>query len=87
LFVEDLDVARQFYLNVFGLPVFFENRDSAVFKFGETLVNLLKVDQAQGLSSPPWSGVARLEPASSSLWRSRTWTRCARGWPASGSNC
>jgi catechol 2,3-dioxygenase-like lactoylglutathione lyase family enzyme len=52
LFVEDLDVARQFYLNVFGLPVFFENHDSAVFKFGETLVNLLQIDQASELIEP-----------------------------------
>ncbi len=52
LFVEDLMAARQFYLDVFGLPVFFENDDSAVFKFGETLVNLLKVDQAPELIDP-----------------------------------
>jgi catechol 2,3-dioxygenase-like lactoylglutathione lyase family enzyme len=59
LFVEDLDAAKQFYVNVFGLPVFFENDDSAVFKFGETLVNLLKVDQAQELIGP--AKVARPE--------------------------
>lgn len=58
LFVEDLKAARQFYLDVFGLPVFFENEDSAVFKFGETLVNLLQVDQAWELIEPavPASG-------------------------------
>ena len=34
LFVEDLQAAKQFYLRVFGLPVVFEDDDSAVFKFG-----------------------------------------------------
>jgi catechol 2,3-dioxygenase-like lactoylglutathione lyase family enzyme len=43
LFVEDLDAAKQFYLDVFGLPIFFEDNDSAVFKFGDTLVNLLNI--------------------------------------------
>ena len=41
LFVEDLDAARQFYLKAFGLPVFYEDNNSAVFKFGDTLINLL----------------------------------------------
>ena len=52
LFVEDLAEARQFYRTVFGLPVFFEDEDSAVFKFGDTLVNLLKVEQAPELIGP-----------------------------------
>jgi lactoylglutathione lyase len=52
LFVEDLDAARQFYLDVFGLPVAFEDDDSAVFKFRSTLVNLLKVEAAPELVDP-----------------------------------
>jgi catechol 2,3-dioxygenase-like lactoylglutathione lyase family enzyme len=52
LFVEDLQATRQFYGDVFGLPVFFENDDSAVFKFGDTLVNLLKIGQAKELIEP-----------------------------------
>jgi catechol 2,3-dioxygenase-like lactoylglutathione lyase family enzyme len=52
LFVEDLPAAKQFYRDVFGLPVFFENDDSAVFKFGETLVGLLMVEQAPELIEP-----------------------------------
>jgi len=52
LFAEDLTATRQFYLDVFGLPVFFENDDSAVFKFGETLINLLQVGQAGELIGP-----------------------------------
>ena len=52
LFVEDLDVAKAFYRDVFGLPIHFENDDSAVFKFGETVINLLKVTNAVELISP-----------------------------------
>ncbi|MBA2297550.1 MAG: VOC family protein [Actinobacteria bacterium] len=52
LFVEDLAVAKQFYREVFGLPVVFEDDDSAVFKFGDTLVNLLKATAARELIEP-----------------------------------
>lgn len=52
LFVEDLDVTKQYYLKVFGLPVVFEDAESAVFKFGNTLVNLLKTTAAGELIEP-----------------------------------
>lgn len=52
LFVEDLKSTKQFYQKVFGLPVAFENDDSAVFKFGNTLINLLKITQAEELIEP-----------------------------------
>ena len=52
LFVEDLDDAKQFYREVFGLPVMFEDDNSAVFDFGSTLVNLLKTTAAPGLIAP-----------------------------------
>jgi catechol 2,3-dioxygenase-like lactoylglutathione lyase family enzyme len=52
LFVEDLDAAKQFYREVFGLPVAFEDDDSAVFKFSNTLVNLLKTTAATELIDP-----------------------------------
>ncbi len=52
LFVEDLDSAKQFYLKVFGLKIVFEDADSTVFKFGSTLVNLLKVTAAGELIEP-----------------------------------
>ena len=52
LFVEDLDAARQFYRRVFDLPVIFEDGDSAVFRFGQTLVNLLKTAAAPELINP-----------------------------------
>ncbi len=52
LFAEDLDATKAFYLAVFGLPVYFEDDASVVFRFGSTLINLLKVDEAPGLISP-----------------------------------
>ena len=52
LFVEDLQVAKQFYLRVFGLPVDFEDNNSAVFRFGNTLINLLKTTAARELVEP-----------------------------------
>ena len=52
LFVEDLESAKRFYEDVFQLPVDFEDDNSAVFKFGETLVNLLRVSEAPGLIAP-----------------------------------
>ena len=47
-----MEAAKQFYLNVFGLPVVFEDDDSTVFKFGNTLVNLLKVSAAGEIIEP-----------------------------------
>jgi catechol 2,3-dioxygenase-like lactoylglutathione lyase family enzyme len=52
LFVEDLQAAKQFYLRVFGLPVDYEDDNSAVFKFGTTLVNLLKTTAVKELIEP-----------------------------------
>jgi catechol 2,3-dioxygenase-like lactoylglutathione lyase family enzyme len=52
LFVEDLETTKQFYRQVFGLPVVFEDDNSAVFKFGNTLINLLKITEANELIAP-----------------------------------
>ena len=52
LFAEDLEAAKKFYQKVFGLPVVFEDNNSAVFKFGNTLINLLKIAEAGGLIEP-----------------------------------
>ena len=52
LFVEDLAATRAFYQEVFGLPIHYEDPNSAVFKFGDTLVNLLRVDEAPELIAP-----------------------------------
>src|SRR5215469_11846622 len=52
LFAEDLPAAKRFYLDVFRLAVVYEDENSAVFKFGETLINLLNVGEAPALISP-----------------------------------
>ena len=52
LFVEDLDAAKKFYREVFDLPVAFEDAESAVFKFKNTLINLLRSSAAHGLIEP-----------------------------------
>jgi catechol 2,3-dioxygenase-like lactoylglutathione lyase family enzyme len=52
LFQEDLATAKRFYQEVFGLPVHFEDENSAVFEFGGTLVNLLAAGEAPGLVAP-----------------------------------
>ena len=52
LFVEDLDATKQYYGTVFDLPVVYEDPNSAVFKFGDTLINLLKISEANTLIEP-----------------------------------
>ena len=52
LFVEDLEEAKRFYGDVFGLPVVFEDENSAVFRFEATVVNLLKTSEAPALVEP-----------------------------------
>lgn len=60
LFVHDLPLMKKFYLDVFGLPVHFEDSDSVVFKFGDTLINLLSSSAAPELLAPaqPGDGLA-----------------------------
>jgi catechol 2,3-dioxygenase-like lactoylglutathione lyase family enzyme len=52
LFADDLAATRQFYLDVFDLPLVFEDQASAVFRFGDTLVNLLSTANAPELVAP-----------------------------------
>jgi catechol 2,3-dioxygenase-like lactoylglutathione lyase family enzyme len=52
LFTDDLETTKQFYQKVFGLPVVFEDNNSSVFKFGNTLINLLKTAAADELIAP-----------------------------------
>ncbi len=52
LFVEDLDATKRFYQEVFGLPIAFEDHDSAVFDFGNTIINLLRTTAAHDLIGP-----------------------------------
>ena len=52
LFMDDLEASKSFYETVFGLPVVFEDENSAVFRFGETLLNLLRSTEAPSLVAP-----------------------------------
>lgn len=52
LFAEDLAATRAFYQNTFGLAIHYEDEASAVFSFGNTLINLLVATEASGLIAP-----------------------------------
>ena len=52
LFVEDLEQSKTFYQEVFGLPLAFEDQSSAVFRFANAGINLLKVDAGRELIEP-----------------------------------
>lgn len=52
LFTEDLDKSKKFYEKIFDLALEFEGDTSAVFKIGETLINLLKITSADELVTP-----------------------------------
>jgi catechol 2,3-dioxygenase-like lactoylglutathione lyase family enzyme len=52
LFVEDPRRSQAFYEEVFGVPLIWEDEDSAVFKFENTLVNLLRAPAARELIEP-----------------------------------
>jgi catechol 2,3-dioxygenase-like lactoylglutathione lyase family enzyme len=51
-FVEDLEVMKQFYGKIFGLPLLFEDDDAAMFKIGTIHIKLLKTMAAEDLYEP-----------------------------------
>ena len=52
LFVDDLDATKQFYREVFGVPLVHEDEVSAAFKFPNMVVNLLQSAEAPELICP-----------------------------------
>jgi catechol 2,3-dioxygenase-like lactoylglutathione lyase family enzyme len=52
LFVEDLQAAKAFYVDVFGVPVIFEDESSVAVKFENLIVNLLHVESAREIVEP-----------------------------------
>lgn len=52
LFVEDLAASKAFYQTVFGAPVIFEDENSAVLAFENTVINLLETRAAHELIEP-----------------------------------
>ena len=57
LFTEDLEASKKFYETVFGLSSVFGDDNSAVYKIGETLINLLQISSANELVNPAKVGV------------------------------
>jgi catechol 2,3-dioxygenase-like lactoylglutathione lyase family enzyme len=64
LFVDDLAGAKAFYTNAFALDAMYEDDDSVVFRFGPTMINLLRTSAVSELIEPavaaPSSSGARL---------------------------
>ena len=58
LVVSDLEASKAFYAGAFAAPLIFENEDSAVFRFGEVLINLLLRTSADELFAPAEVGRA-----------------------------
>jgi lactoylglutathione lyase len=52
LVVGDLEASKSFYSTAFEAPLIFENEDSAVFRFGPTMINLLHRSAADDLLTP-----------------------------------
>ncbi len=52
VFAEDLAATKQFYQDVFELPVHYEDDASAVFEFGNILINLLDAREGPVLIGP-----------------------------------
>jgi catechol 2,3-dioxygenase-like lactoylglutathione lyase family enzyme len=52
IFTEDLNASKHFYQNIFGLALVFEDPNSAVFKIGETMINVLDIKAANELVEP-----------------------------------
>jgi catechol 2,3-dioxygenase-like lactoylglutathione lyase family enzyme len=52
LFTEDLAGTKAFYQDAFGLPVIFQDENSAVFKFENTVINVLAATAAPELIEP-----------------------------------
>lgn len=45
-------LTKEFYERAFGLPIYYQDDSSAIYNFGNTLINLLSVDEAPGLIAP-----------------------------------
>jgi catechol 2,3-dioxygenase-like lactoylglutathione lyase family enzyme len=52
LFTEELEQSKAFYQDVFGLRLIFEDENSAVFRFANTGINLLRTGAAGELIRP-----------------------------------
>jgi catechol 2,3-dioxygenase-like lactoylglutathione lyase family enzyme len=56
LFVEDVEAARKFYVDVLGTEVIFGDEGSCVVKLSNLMINLLGIDNAPELVEPAQVG-------------------------------
>ena len=56
LFVEDVEAAKTFYVDVLGTQVIFADEGSAIVKLANLMINLLRVDNAPTLVEPAQVG-------------------------------
>lgn len=78
LFVEDPQRSKSFYESVFDLPAIYEDENSAVIKFENTIINLLAFSAAPELIAP--ATVAGPQSGSSfqfTIWVDDTDAACA----------
>jgi catechol 2,3-dioxygenase-like lactoylglutathione lyase family enzyme len=52
LFVEDLQAAKKFYLEIFGVKVIYEDESSVAVQFANVIINLLHVENAPEIIEP-----------------------------------
>jgi lactoylglutathione lyase len=78
LFVEDPQRSKAFYEKAFDVPVIWEDDASAVFRFENMLVNLLKASEAGGLIDPaPVAGQEAGSRFQLSIWVDDAHATCA----------
>jgi catechol 2,3-dioxygenase-like lactoylglutathione lyase family enzyme len=79
LFTEDLARTAAFYRDVFGLELLFEDDTSAAFRFGATVINVLRADAAHELVEPaPVGGPDAGRRMQLTVWVEDTDAVCAR---------
>lgn len=79
LFVDDVAAAKAFYIDVFDVPVVFEDANSAVVQFDNLLINLLHAGNAPEIVAP--AAVAARDSGSRfqlSIWVPDVDAVCAR---------
>ncbi len=78
LFVQDIAEAKAWYARTFALPIDWEDDVSAVFTFGETVINLLDASAAVNLIAPAVVGTPRAQAhAQFTIWVDNCDEQCA----------
>lgn len=53
---DDLEASADFYGGLLGLALVYEDDNSAIYKCGETMINLLRANEAEELAAPDGVG-------------------------------